>query len=304
MARINYKEFPSSICGVHPQIYTKGHLCQILTHYRKRHRKSDSKSILLGHLVTLEANIANEEYARIRDWMYQHRTLRLGFSKFVATGKNALDEGSDEEDAPYLKRRNVIGSARSGKEVQGDSEDMAVANPKGIPSPAIPVPQITIECAVCMESLESENLYQQKITPSCDHETRICASCVTQSINFQIQEISWDMINCPLCPELMPFECVKEIASEEAFQRYDRNSVIAAFRHMPNFTYCLNAGCDSGQIHGGGDDQPIMTCTTCQFKTCFTHKTAWHSDLTCTEYDEMLVKDKERTEQEEASQKF
>lgn len=85
--------------------------------------------------------------------------------------------------------------------------------------------------------------------------------------------------------------------------RYDRNSVISAFRHMPNFTYCLNMGCDSGQIHGGGDDQPIMTCTACQFKTCFTHKIAWHSGMTCSEYDEVLAKE-ERMEQEAASQKF
>ncbi|TVY20580.1 Uncharacterized protein LARI1_G002539 [Lachnellula arida] len=272
MAHAHYVA-PTFIFGHGPWSYTKVHLCQILTHYKKRHRKSDPKSTLLEHLVTLEATLADEDHSIIQRWLNQPRSLRQPFSTFVSKG--ALD--------PVAQ---------------------LLADIMGTPSPAIPVPQPTIDCAVCMESLEPESLYQQNITPSCDHETRICASCITQSIDIQIHEISWDMIKCPLCPELMSFESIKEIASEEAFQRYDRNSVIAAFRHMPNFTYCLNAGCDSGQIHGGGDDQPIMTCTECQFKTCFTHKTAWHSDMTCSEYDEVLAKDKERTEQEAASQKF
>ncbi|TVY86719.1 putative E3 ubiquitin-protein ligase [Lachnellula willkommii] len=290
-----HSEMPRYIFGHRPWFYTKDPICQILTHYERRHRKTDLKSTLLEHLVTLEATLADEDLRIIRVWVDQHRSLCLPFTTFF-NNANLLEEDSSDDDIPLPKLEGIL-------------------------SPAISVPQATIDCAVCMESLEPESLYQQKITPSCDHETRICASCITQSIDIQIQEISWDMIKCPLCPELMSFESIKEIASEEAFQRYfqsfwsvghtgankiryDRNSVIAAFRHMPNFTYCLNAGCDSGQIHGGGDEQPIMTCTECQFKTCFTHKTAWHSDMTCSEYDEVLAKDKERTKQEAASQKF
>lgn len=70
---------------------------------------------------------------------------------------------------------------------------------------------------------------------------------------------------------------------------------------MPNFTMCLGPNCDSGQIHGGGNDQPIMTCTTCQFKTCFTHQMPWHTGQTCAEYD---TEKSERTRQEAASAEF
>lgn len=65
-------------------------------------------------------------------------------------------------------------------------------------------------------------------------------------------------------------------------------------------TMCLSPGCGSGQIHTGGDAQPIMTCK-CGFKTCYTHKMPWHSDQTCAEYD---AERKERMEQEAASEKF
>ena len=67
---------------------------------------------------------------------------------------------------------------------------------------------------------------------------------------------------------------------------------------MPNFTMCLGPNCGSGQIHGGGNDQPIMTCTTCRFKTCFTHKMPWHKGLTCNQYD---AKQAKRVRQEAAS---
>lgn len=60
---------------------------------------------------------------------------------------------------------------------------------------------------------------------------------------------------------------------------------MSAFQGVPNFTMCLGPGCGSGQIHDGGDDQPIMTCSTCQYKTCFTHKMPWHPDQTCAEYE-------------------
>jgi hypothetical protein len=76
---------------------------------------------------------------------------------------------------------------------------------------------------------------------------------------------------------------------------------MAVFKDIPNFTMCLGPGCDSGQIYGGGHDQPIMTCTTCKFKTCFTHQLPWHAGQTCDEYDEAIV---ERLMQEEASMKL
>ena len=72
---------------------------------------------------------------------------------------------------------------------------------------------------------------------------------------------------------------------------YDQKSLIAFFATIPNFTRCLGPKCDSGQVHGGGDDQPIMTCTSCQFKTCFTHQAPWHKGQTCRQFDEAAVQE-------------
>lgn len=54
---------------------------------------------------------------------------------------------------------------------------------------------------------------------------------------------------------------------------------------QPNFQPCTHAGCDSGQIHETGHDQPIMKCTSCHKLTCFTHTQAWHTGMTCTDFD-------------------
>lgn len=84
---------------------------------------------------------------------------------------------------------------------------------------------------------------------------------------------------------------------------YDRKSVMALFKDMPNFTMCLGPGCDSGQIHGGGYENPIMTCTSCGFRSCTVHHLPWHTGMTCAEFDAQ-PSDAERAEQEAASQKL
>jgi hypothetical protein len=82
------------------------------------------------------------------------------------------------------------------------------------------------------------------------------------------------------------------------FRSYEKKVLRDTTRQMPNFMVCLGPGCNSGQIHEGGDAQPIMTCTACQFQSCWTHQMPWHSGQTCDEYE---VERKERVAQEAAS---
>src|SRR4051794_25589686 len=48
---------------------------------------------------------------------------------------------------------------------------------------------------------------------------------------------------------------------------------------------CSSPTCNSGQIHPDGARNPIMRCTACSFRTCFTHKVPWHNGITCENYD-------------------
>ncbi|EKD12230.1 ring finger protein [Drepanopeziza brunnea f. sp. 'multigermtubi' MB_m1] len=140
-----------------------------------------------------------------------------------------------------------------------------------------------VECCVCMELFHSDHL--PAVTSVCTHEPKVCPDCIAQSIDAQIPQVAWDQIQCPVCPEPLPFDEVKKWASTEAFEQYDKKSLMSVFRNFPSLIMCLGPGCDSGQIHDGEHDQPIMTCNNCQFKTCYTHKMPWHSGQTCAGYE-------------------
>lgn len=65
-------------------------------------------------------------------------------------------------------------------------------------------------------------------------------------------------------------------------------AVRAAMSQAENFVWCTS-GCGSGQIHESGDESPIVTCLHCRHRSCFHHNVAWHENLSCSEYDQLLA---------------
>jgi sulfatase maturation enzyme AslB (radical SAM superfamily) len=51
---------------------------------------------------------------------------------------------------------------------------------------------------------------------------------------------------------------------------------------IPNFQWCLNPTCPSGQEHISG---ARFTCYSCHHQYCVRHGTAWHQNETCNQYD-------------------
>ena len=72
-------------------------------------------------------------------------------------------------------------------------------------------------------------------------------------------------------------------------QSYDNPAALEAISAFPDFRCHLVPGCESGQIHYPGAEQPIMTRNTCGRKSCYTHESEWHEDLTCEDMDEKLA---------------
>lgn len=54
------------------------------------------------------------------------------------------------------------------------------------------------------------------------------------------------------------------------------------------YVRCLQPGCLGGHLHEGGGDNPIVTCTACRSKQCFTHQSHWHEGYTCDAWDTFL----------------
>ncbi len=85
-----------------------------------------------------------------------------------------------------------------------------------------------------------------RITAACRHSPTLCKSCLQHWIQSSLDDLSWDRLKCPECPELLKFEDVKRFAASDVFERYDRLATRAALKEMRNFRWCLGANCESG----------------------------------------------------------
>ncbi|RIA86652.1 hypothetical protein C1645_828932 [Glomus cerebriforme] len=146
----------------------------------------------------------------------------------------------------------------------------------------------TRDCMICVETL-SVNQFE-KITKNCSHPNDICKGCVAQHVETQLNtKGDVEGILCPFgndCGFLIEHDDVQRIVNNDLFERYDGLALKQALSNMPDFRWCKNAGCGSGQIHSGGDKEPIMTCKACGEKSCYTHDIPWHDALTCEQYNE------------------
>ncbi|CAG8459349.1 7607_t:CDS:2 [Funneliformis caledonium] len=144
------------------------------------------------------------------------------------------------------------------------------------------------ECMICVESRSVRHF--PKITKYCSHPNDICKLCVSKHIETQLNSKGdIEGILCPFgdsCGFLIEYNDVQSIVNSSLFEQYDSLSLKQALRSMPDFRWCKNAGCGSGQIHSGGDKEPIMTCEACGEKSCYTHDIPWHDNLSCEEYNE------------------
>lgn len=64
----------------------------------------------------------------------------------------------------------------------------------------------------------------------------------------------------------------------------------AALGSIPNFYWCLENGCGSGQIHEPCKGNPacpdtLLVCHACNGRQCTRHTVKWHEGMTCEEYE-------------------
>ena len=160
---------------------------------------------MLELLVPLEQEVTGVEKERIESWL----SGRWGYR---GTIQEALERETSEvhnDDDSDLSKINI----------DDDSDLETVINAGGLLGPP------TIECTVCMEEFDADRFPQENITSACEHEPTICNSCLTQSVDSQIQDKPWDQISCPECLKLLSFDGVKKMASAASFERYERDTL-------------------------------------------------------------------------------
>ena len=148
------------------------------------------------------------------------------------------------------------------------------------------------ECVVCDKALTISNSPNRPITLTCEHKPDVCRDCLAKSIRIQFKGKMWDNINCPTCNARLGHEDVQAFGTAKTFRRYvfhntkntsdhvvnsysyHKLATAEALSSIPGFRRCLAPGCVSGQIHKGGARKPVVTCSDCGSKSCFTHQTA------------------------------
>lgn len=123
-------------------------------------------------------------------------------------------QGSDSDigagaDA-FFSPQSPIGDGHEHEETGEASDSVTPALPSNL-----------IECYICYEPLEPSTFAPIKITDSCDHlySKRCCLECLSCVIAAAIEEGDLTLLRCPLCPEMLSYDNVKEYGTEEIFER-------------------------------------------------------------------------------------
>ncbi|KAI4867409.1 hypothetical protein F4820DRAFT_201713 [Hypoxylon rubiginosum] len=198
--------------------------------------------------------------------------------------RRGIGVGVDVDDIRLTCRGKVVGKhahVRPGRTV--DFDVPRVVEDKFIQAEAWLVP-LSETCIVCSdEKRVSEMPNKRRITASCEHDATICKECVGQWIVSSMDTMTWDRLKCPDCPQLLKYENVRAFAPRDTFDRYDTLSAKALLGSIPDFMWCLNPKCSSGQIHPAGCSR--AKCHGCKHSLCVRHHVPWHSGETCDEYE-------------------
>lgn len=152
-------------------------------------------------------------------------------------------------------------------------------------------------CIICTDAKRIGKFPQDKITARCGHEPQVCSKDVQTWITSELESKGWENIRCPECREPLERSDIRKLASKKTFARYETLVSRAILSANPNFRWCLNPECDSGQIHENGKDGPVFRCAECKTKICMFHERAWHKGETCEQFDHRVAVEKRRVEE-------
>ena len=154
-------------------------------------------------------------------------------------------------------------------------------------------------CKACLEELPISKFPTTKISATCSHPLiDICEDCVQESLRVQVSSQSTSTIGCPLCHSPVTHTDMKYHAAPEIFEIYDLRTAQNTMENVPGFVWCPIGDCGAGQIHEGGDREPMVTCVRCRKPYCFVHHLEWHQGLTCQEFDHPGLVQKNRAAEE------
>ncbi|KAG8737283.1 hypothetical protein FRC12_017210 [Ceratobasidium sp. 428] len=178
-------------------------------------------------------------------------------------------------------RRTTSHNRTGVSQPQTSTADFLVTSRPSTSRQAIPT------CSICLDL--SDDLPRDPPTSNCTHKPTVCRTCLEQYVSHAVQSGGLTTFPCPdaECKQTMEYLDIKKGAgtNKQCLERYEALLVRRLLQNEPNFVWCKNPLCDSGQIHESGDASPVVVCKVCSAESCFKHDTPWHTGLTCGEYD-------------------
>ncbi|OTA91078.1 hypothetical protein M434DRAFT_355391 [Hypoxylon sp. CO27-5] len=217
------------------------------------------------------------DVSRLKSWLKDEVLTSIYHRKSHRRGIEAEDIKLACRGKPIRKHNHIRPGETIDFEVPRSVED------KFIRAEAWLVP-LSEECIVCSdEKRVSEMPNKRRITAACEHNSNMCKECVGTWIASSLDTVTWDRLKCPECPQLLKYENVRAFATREIFERYDTLAMKALLSSIPDFMWCLNPRCNSGQIHPAGCAR--AKCYACKRYLCVRHNVPWHKGETCEEYE-------------------
>jgi hypothetical protein len=159
----------------------------------------------------------------------------------------------------------------------------------------------SVTCNICCN--DGEQVYipaYERVTPACAQDRTICAECLKRHIKQALASQDYDNVHCictaTRCRARLDARLIQKYADKETFDAYNEVVSRRLVEKDPEFCWCSNERCGSGQFHVDLCKPALIRCHACRFVTCFTHRCAWHRGRTCEEYD----RDAGRSEEEVA----
>lgn len=157
-----------------------------------------------------------------------------------------------------------------------------------------------VECPICFCQYPVSGFpARATVTELCDHPDKACVQCIAASISETVKRGALHLLACPICPQKLTRNDIKEYSSKDVYERY---TYLKQQSEIPgHWISCTNPSCGGSQPHDSkSPDGPKMICNHCQHETCARHRRPWHEGQSCMEFD-MDPAQIERLEEEEAT---
>jgi len=146
-----------------------------------------------------------------------------------------------------------------------------------------------VTCPVCFDEKHPRDI--PKLTDNCRPTCTVCADCVKNHIESEVNTKGDLQVRCPTCRTDVDIRKVQQFGRPKDFERYDKLMLTKMLQELPEFRWCKKADCGSGQLHDGGDEYNVMTCHACQTVSCYSCDVLQHFGETCAEFQHRLRND-------------